>query len=75
MGGDVILTKTKDVRDNMDIQRAQQILNAEETITVLHHGSPIWIENVFPEDDTAMVKPLNGGEGVWVVPVAELIED
>ena len=32
----------------MDIQRARQILNVDETITVLHHGSPIWIESVIP---------------------------
>jgi H-type small acid-soluble spore protein len=72
--GNVILTKTKDMRDNMDIQRARQILNVDETITVLHHGSPIWIESVIPEDGTAMVKPVDGGEGVREVPVAELIE-
>lgn len=73
-GGNVILTKTKDLRDDMDIQRAQQILNAEETVTVLHRGSPIWIESVVLEDNAAMVKPLDGGKRVTKAPVAELIE-
>lgn len=73
-GGNLILTKTKDPGDDMDIQRAQQILNAKETITVLHRGLPIWIESVVPEDNAAMIKPLGGGKGAAEVPVAELVE-
>lgn len=58
----------------MDIQRARQILYADETITVLHNGSPIWIESLSSKDSTVMVTPTGGRGGVREVPVAELVE-
>lgn len=57
----------------MDIQRARQILDADETITVLHNGSPIWIESL-GSVNTVMIKPMDGLEGVREVPTAELVE-
>ncbi|OPY60983.1 MAG: acid-soluble spore protein H [Pelotomaculum sp. PtaU1.Bin065] len=48
----------------MDIQRARQILHADETITVLHNGSPIWIESLSSKDNTAMVRPMDDRGGV-----------
>jgi len=58
----------------MDIQRARQILDADETITVLHNGSPIWIESISSKDNTAMVWPMEDRGGVREVPIAELVE-
>lgn len=58
----------------MDIQRARQILQADETISVLHNGAPIWIERVGSKDNTVMVSPVHGRGGVKEVPVTELVE-
>lgn len=59
----------------MDLNRARQIINSEETIEVLHNGTPVWIEGLNPESYTATVKPLDGREGPRQVPLVELIED
>ncbi len=69
-----VTNKNKDLRDGMDIQRARQILYADETITVLHNGSPIWIESLSANDNTVMVKPMDNKGGLREVPVAELVE-
>jgi len=58
----------------MDVQRAQQIINSQETIDVLHNGSPVWIEGVTPGKNTAKVRSLHGKETTQEVPVTELIE-
>lgn len=58
----------------MDFKRAQQIINAEETIDVFLDGSPVWIESLSPGDNTAMVTPVNGVGGVKEVPVKSLVE-
>lgn len=57
----------------MDIQRVRQILSTDETITVLHNGSPIWIESLSSKDNAVMVRPVEES-GVREVPVAELVE-
>jgi len=58
----------------MDIQRARQILYADETITVLHNGSPIWIESLSSKENTVMVWPMEDRGGIREVPVTELVE-
>lgn len=58
----------------MDIQRARQILYADETITVLHNSSPIWIESLSSKDNTVMVRPMDSKDGLRELPVAELLE-
>lgn len=62
------------VRDCVDINRARQILKSEETIEVLRDGSPVWIEGVNEQNNTASVKPLNGQGKVSEVSVADLVE-
>jgi len=59
----------------MDFKRAQEIIKSDETIDVLLNGSPIWIESLDTKNQTATVRPLNGGGNVLEVPVAELVED
>lgn len=58
----------------MDMHRARQIVDAEETIEVLHAGSPVWIERLKPENNTAVVKPLDARGTAREVPVTELVE-
>jgi len=58
----------------MDLQRARQIINSEETIEVLHNGGPVWIEGLHPESYTATVRPLNGRGGSRRVSLGELTE-
>ncbi|MEW6725619.1 H-type small acid-soluble spore protein [Desulforudis sp. 1088] len=58
----------------MDFERAQQIVNSDRTIEVLLNGTPVWIEDLDPENRRAMVKPLDGTEKVIDVPVTELVE-
>lgn len=58
----------------MEFERARQILNSDETITVLHNGEPIWIEGLNPKDNTVKVKPMNEKGTIKEVPAAELYE-
>lgn len=58
----------------LEFERARQILNSEETITVLHNGAPIWIESLNQKDNTVKVKPMNEKGIIEEVPVAELYE-
>jgi len=58
----------------MNITRAQQIFNSEQNYQVLFNGSPIWIEGLSDNHQTARIKPLNGDENILEVPVAELAE-
>jgi small acid-soluble spore protein, H-type len=59
----------------MDLKRARQIINSEETIEVLHNGTPVWIESLNPENFTATVKPLNDRGSSRQVPLGELEEN
>ncbi|MCG9967359.1 H-type small acid-soluble spore protein [Pelotomaculum terephthalicicum JT] len=56
------------------MQRARQILSADETVTVLHNGSPIWIKSLSSKNNTVMVWPIEDTGEVREVPVAELVE-
>jgi small acid-soluble spore protein H (minor) len=58
----------------MDMKRARQILDSADTIEVLHSGSPVWIESLKPDNNTAIVKPLDGRGAAREVPVTELVE-
>lgn len=58
----------------MDVQRAQQIINSQETIDVLHSGLPVWIEGLNPGKNTAKIRNLKGKEITSEVPVSELTE-
>lgn len=56
----------------MEVNRAREIIKAEETIRVLHNGVPVWIESL--NGGTALVKPLGRARGTVEVPVADLVE-
>ncbi len=55
----------------MRLNRAQEIFNSLGVIEVLHHDSPIWIEQI--KDEVAMIRYLNTEERIQV-PVGELRE-
>ncbi len=55
----------------MNIERAQEIFDSLGVIEVLHHGAPVWIEEV--ANDQATVKYLDTHERTRV-PVADLLE-
>jgi len=58
----------------MNITRAQQIFNSEQNYQVLFNGSPIWLEGLSDDHQTARIKSLNGDESIMEVPVTELAE-
>lgn len=58
----------------MDISRASEIVNSSETIEVLHNGSPVWIESISSENNTALVKPLDGRGKIREISITELVE-
>lgn len=57
----------------MDNTRARQILNSDENIDVLYHGTPVWIEGV-SDNGMAEVTTFEGGRVRREVPVNMLIE-
>jgi len=58
----------------MNITRAQQIFNSEQSYQVLFNGSPIWIEGLSDDHQTARVRQLDGNESIMEVPVTQLAE-
>jgi len=58
----------------MNITRAQQIFFSEHNYQVLFNGSPIWIEGLSDDHQTARVRQLDGNESIREVPVTELVE-
>lgn len=58
----------------MNVNRAQQILESTKEIEVNYNGSPIWIQNVNPEEGTARVYPRENPEREMTVSIQELQE-
>ncbi|MFA5384042.1 MAG: H-type small acid-soluble spore protein [Eubacteriales bacterium] len=57
----------------MNLNRARQILNSDDTITVLLDGSPVWIESV-NKSGLARINSLDGRGNIKNVSVLDLIE-
>jgi H-type small acid-soluble spore protein len=57
----------------MQVNRAEQILEASEKIEVLYKNSPIWIEKLNKTQNTAQVTVL-GTTSKMEVPVNDLVE-
>lgn len=58
----------------MQMNRVQQIFNAEQNYQVLLNGTPVWIEDFSTDKQTAQVRTLNENEQLMEVPVAALME-
>lgn len=56
----------------MDVSRAQQIFNSRQSHQVLFNSSPIWIESLSADAQTAKVRQLDGS--IMEVAIAELSE-
>lgn len=57
----------------MNTERAAQILHSAEIIEVTYQNTPVWIEDVKKQNNSAVVKNLSTDE-VQEVPVAQLQE-
>ena len=58
----------------MDLQRAQEIYQAEEKIDVQWNGASVWIDSIDLEQGTARVHMENDPAVVETVPVNSLRE-
>ena len=58
----------------MNIQRAQEILQAEETIPVYLNGKSVWIEEVFPISRTVLLHDTEQPDEQQTVAATELEE-
>ncbi len=58
----------------MNFGRAQEIVNSPVTIEVLYDGKPIWIEELNPVKQTALVSSGAFKEQRMTVPVNQLAE-
>lgn len=47
--------------ENMDMNRAKQILSSSANIEVEYNGESIWIDDIKEADKTAIVHLLSGG--------------
>jgi len=59
----------------MNKQRAQQIAASPVMADVTYNGSPIYIQHVDEENDTARVYPLDRPEDEQTVPLSSLTEN
>jgi len=58
----------------MKLERAKEIFDSYGVIDVSYKSKPIWIENIYFEENSAQVKVLSTDE-ILEVPVGELKED
>lgn len=57
----------------MDINRAEEIINTKGIIEVTYKDSPVWLESIIRENDTAQVKLLSNDK-TMNIPVHDLME-
>lgn len=50
----------------MDVQRAHEILESNQQIDVTFEGESVWIDELNPEQETAMVHSMNSGKSLQV---------
>ena len=58
----------------MDAQRAQEIAASPVMISVTHNGTPIYIQRVNAQSETARIYPLGQPEDEHEVPLSALQE-
>lgn len=58
----------------MDFRRAQEIFNSDSTFEVLYYGTPVWIEQLDADNQTALVTSDELPAGKSTVPIDELTE-
>lgn len=58
----------------MDAQRAQQISNSQEMVSVTHNGQNVYIEHVDQQNGMATIHPLDNPNNKQSVSVESLVE-
>jgi len=58
----------------MNAQRAQEILESMKEVEVTFNGTPVWIQHVDQQNDTARVFKENNPDDEMTVPVSQLNE-
>jgi len=58
----------------MNVSRAQQIIESEKEITVLHNGTPVWLQSVNQNNETARAYTREQPDNEMDIPVNELQE-
>ncbi|MCM3719958.1 H-type small acid-soluble spore protein [Fictibacillus phosphorivorans] len=58
----------------MNISRAQQIIESEKEIEVLHNGTPVWLQSVDESKQTARAYTRQQPDNEMDIPVNELHE-
>ncbi|MCE7791110.1 H-type small acid-soluble spore protein [Salipaludibacillus sp. CUR1] len=59
----------------MDSQRVKEIINSPVMINVTYHGIPVYIEEVDPGSQTAVVLPLDEMDHHQEVDIEGLVEE
>lgn len=59
----------------MDSQRVKEIINSPVMINVTYHGIPVYIEEVDPGSQTAVVLPLDEMDHQQEVDIEGLVEE
>jgi small acid-soluble spore protein H (minor) len=58
----------------MDVSRAQQIIESEKEIEVLHNGTPVWLQSIDENKQTARAYTREQPDHEMNIPVDELQE-
>ncbi|WP_078547607.1 small acid-soluble spore protein H [Litchfieldia alkalitelluris] len=58
----------------MNIQRAKEIATLPEMVNVTYNGTPIYIQHVDDDAETARIFPLEQPQNEKNVPITQLIE-
>jgi small acid-soluble spore protein H (minor) len=58
----------------MNVSRAQQIIESEKEIEVLHNGTPVWLQSVDENNQTARAYTREQPDNEMNIPVNELQE-
>jgi small acid-soluble spore protein H (minor) len=58
----------------MNVSRAQQIIESEKEIEVLHNGTPVWLQSVDESSLTARAYTREQPDNEMNIPVSELHE-
>jgi small acid-soluble spore protein H (minor) len=58
----------------MNVSRAQQIIESEKEIEVLHNGTAVWLQSVDENNQTARAYTREQPDNEMNIPVSELHE-
>jgi small acid-soluble spore protein H (minor) len=65
-----VITEVK----KMNVSRAQQIIESEKEIEVLHNGTPVWLQSINESKQTARAYTREQPDNEMDIPVSELQE-